>query len=89
MTFKMKDIPSGECRKITVDGIEYEIYGTDNEQYGSYASVIIKDGLTGDRTYCNGIYENSKHRFLFRYDMEYNYNRGNYVYSSDLIIDVF
>ena len=89
MTFRMKDMRAGECKKIIVDDIPYEIYTTDNEQYGSYANVIIKDGLTGDRTYCNGIYENSKHRFLFRYDMEYNYNRGNYVYSSDLIIDVF
>lgn len=88
MTYYIKDTYPGTGTSITLDGVTYEIFLTDQANYDCFASVIVKDGLTGDRVFCNGIFENAKHRFLFRYETEYNANRDNWICNGNLKIDV-
>ena len=88
MTYTFDDLTTGKGPCLLIDGVEYQIFMTDQANYGSYASVIVEDGLTGDRVFCNGIYENDKHRFLFRFDQEYNYNRENWQNTGKLLVDV-
>ena len=88
MTYTFDDLTPGNGTCLLIDGVEYQIFTTDQANYGSYASVIVEDGLTGDRVFCNGIYENDKHRFLFRFDQEYNYNRENWQNTGKLLVDV-
>ena len=88
MTYQIRDTYPGTGTCLLIDGVKYQIFMTDQAQYGSFATVIVEDELTGDRTYCNGIYENSQHRFIFRYEKEYNYNRNNWTYTGNLLVDV-
>lgn len=88
MTFSSKDATVGTKFTIEVDFIKYEISTTDMMNYDSFARVIVKDCLTGEHHYCDGIFEAHGRRFLFMWGKEYNPNINNWIHNHDLTVEV-
>lgn len=88
MTYKLLDAQTGMSLKVPVNEKEFEIFVTEYQQYGDFASVMIKDPDKQDLIYTEGVYESNGVRFLFRWDMEYSTNRDNYIHNNTLLVDV-
>ena len=78
----------GSNATFKVDNIEYEVYISDRSNVAGYANVVVKDGKTGEKFYCNGILEINDHQFTFKWKDEYNNNRDNWVCGSTLLVYV-
>ena len=78
----------GSALTLEIDGIEYEIKATDHSNVDTYATVIFKDGKTGDKSLCYGMTEANGHRFTFKWELSYNTNRDNWVTTDKLHVIV-
>lgn len=88
MQFKLLDAGSGSSLSVPVDDKTFSISVSTFEQCGDFATVIVHDPYTDEFVFSNGIYESHGHRLMFRWDMEYDYNRDNWVHNHTLLVDV-
>jgi hypothetical protein len=77
----------GEYR-VEAYGHTYEFHIENYENTDGYARCLITDLNTEERYHAEGYIEVNGHAIITRWKKEYDYNRDNWINSTELIVEI-